>query len=176
MKEPSSPKLEEKLKDDPDLNELLGIREKVIQRGMSRGVKGSDIIAAYISNNLKELNRLFGYTEEEIEALNRRINMLTQSLLRKYPELKNELDKRSGQPCIECSIDEIAAKWDRELLIYQGAISFAPEREPIRCKWASLAIDLVFCSLLPHPILVVLCGYKAVCGNCEGGILDTICI
>jgi len=167
--------LEERLEKDPDAKALMQIRDDIIQRGYSRGIKGYQIKAAYIANDVNELNKLFAYSEEEVKELSSRIKALTQSLLTRYPELKEEFDRRRGEVCLDCDIDEITAKWDRGLMIYEGKILYSPEREPVRCRWINLVIDLSFCLLMPHPVLWAMCTYRAVCGNCEGGALDVIC-
>ena len=168
--------IEGKLEQDQALKELLKVREEIIQRGLSRGVNGNQIKAAYINNDLDKLNNLFGYNRDEIEALNLKIQTLVQSLENRYPEIKTKVEKRKDEVCFECSINEIAAKWDKELMIYEGRMLYSPERGPIKCRWVNLVVDLTLCLFMPNPVLWALCTYKSICGNCEGGVLDDICL
>jgi hypothetical protein len=175
--------LDKLLKLDPDVRELIDIRQEITQRVIDRNVSITELRAAYQNRDEKQFRKLMEFTNADIKSLQRRISKSRTAILDRYPEIENlmsESDRyvNSYNPLTgNRKTGEFAdhlSSYSSNYLESELVLEYE-EGGDVTCRWAPYIAGLAVCTTL-GPILYWPCAYVALCSFCSGGWVDSACV
>lgn len=171
------------LSESQEVRDLIDIRNDMIARALASGVSGTELADIVSSNDEERFASVLGYTEDEMNTVGDRIAALGTSLRNRFPQLQAMADYPS--PCIACTFDNIAEKWDNllmadkrsDILLREGEVMLPapdPNQKGVSCQWVPYTASLSLCTL-SGPVFYWACAVVAICTFCSGGWIDTMC-
>ena len=164
----------------PEVFELLKIRDAIAYRVVKNKISQADLAKAYQNQDTKTIQRLLGINKNELEIYQERIKQLRESLLKKYPELKEEYLKQLN--CKSCKETDIKAVYKKITStgffnIINGeptsimtpptpnTNSIIKENGDGTCNWIPYTACLVVCTST-GPLFYWPCAYVCMCSFC----------
>ncbi len=103
--------LNKKLINDPQVKELVDICDELIQTVIDRKITREELESAALDKQIAAAE--LGMSGIESERLIDHIKELSNSLLMKYPELKEMVQKQMKERCESCQISQVISNWDK---------------------------------------------------------------
>ena len=141
---------EEWLSNDPDIQELQGIIEGLVQRYQM--VDRKALQHAILAGDVSTADWLMGFLPGESDALRKQMRELAGRLSAKYSGMETMGFTGIGGPHFDASSSPNTAT----------------------CEWLQLSISIALCSM-SGPFYWP-CAYLAICSYCSGDVFDEICI
>ena len=157
--------LNEALSNDPQVKELETIGHELIQITIDLKITQEELKSAVRDKQLAA-DKL-GMSKVESERLLDHIRELANSLLMKYPELKEMVEKQRDEQCEDCQIDQFINNWNK--------ISAQQDqdngRELLRMSYFTYVVALAGCAVgsVGNVLLYAICAYVVFCsytGKC----------
>ncbi|MCD6380258.1 hypothetical protein J7M07_07435 [bacterium] len=157
--------LNEELLNDPQVKELEAIGNELIQIAIDREITQEELESAVKDEQIAAAT--LGMSRVESEKLLTHIKELGNSLLIKYPELKNMVQKRMKEDCEGCQTNEFINNWDK-IRAHQGQDN---GRELLKMSYFTYIVALVGCYFASagNILLYAICAYVVYCnytGKC----------
>jgi hypothetical protein len=175
--------LETVIKESPEFQRLLAIRNDMLLRALRSTVTGREIRDAYAGIDVQRFGSTLGYSEQEWRELGAELGRLARTLHERYPELMDApVEMESG--CPTCDASRIAERWDayrneRVTMPLDGDSNQIPTPDPsdkgVHCYWVKYTIALVACAASGNPIFYFVCAFIALCAYCSGGWVSSLC-
>lgn len=159
------------LRQDPDVQTLITVRDEMSQRALNYGVSTSTLRAAYQAKDEEQIAAMLGYSEEEIKTLNYRLDKARLAIFDRYPEIERMVRENPQNSCgyspktTSCETDRFFDNFSADT--YNIA-------RPTSCRYAPYVAALAVCTLA-GPVWYWPCAYVALCSFCSGGRVDSIC-
>lgn len=144
------PPTEEWLSNDPDIRQLQGIIEELVQRYQM--VDRKALQHAILAGDVSTADWLMGFLPGESDALRAQMRELAGLLSAKYPGMEAMGFAGIGGPHVDASSSPNGAT----------------------CEWFQLSVAIAMCSM-SGPFYWP-CAYLAICSYCSGDVFDDICI
>jgi hypothetical protein len=165
-------RIEEELGASAEVQELLSMLEGVVGRLAARGIAPGDL--ARLQSSKGNSVEALGWSAEEAELFQARLEALRDTLLARYPELRALVPETGAAPCgtgaprLSDDVNEV------------------PLDPPVKgsnrvtCKWGPFVIALIACANAAiaaggNPGVYFICAYQALCSYCGGGWVDSAC-
>lgn len=164
----------------PELIELLKIRDAIAYRVVTNKISKVNLAKAFQNHDTNALQRLLGINNHELEIYQERIKRLRESLLKKYPDLKEEyLKQLNCKSCKETDINTVYKKITSTgfFKVINGepisimtpstlnTNSIIKENGDGTCSWIPYTACLVVCTST-GPIFYWPCAYVCMCSFC----------
>jgi|GEM_PF-2487919 hypothetical protein len=165
-------RIEEELAASAEVQELLSMLEGVAGRLAARGIAPSDLARLQASKSASV--EALGWTAEEAELFQARLEALRDTLLARYPELRALVQEPAAAPCgaaaPRLSDDATEIPVDPPV---KGS-------KHVTCKWGPFVIALLTCANAAIAAggnigMYFICAYEALCSFCEGGWVTSAC-
>lgn len=165
-------RIEDDLRESAEVRELLAMLRGAAERLAERGMAPRDLARLGSKNGFPPLETL-GYSVEEAELLERRLEEIRDILLARYPELR-ALVPGGGTPAGTGgaplrSGDEVEVPFDPPV-----------KGSGVRCNWGPFVVALLTCANAAVAAggnigMYFICAYEALCSFCEGGWVTSAC-
>jgi hypothetical protein len=166
-------RIEDELGASAEVQELLAMLKEVSGRLEERGMTPRDLARLESTKGVSAVEAL-GYSIEEAERFQSRLEALRDTLLARYPELRALVPETAAAPC--------GAEAPRR----SDDVNEVPLDPPVKgsnrvtCKWGPFVIALIACANAAiaaggNPGVYFICAYQALCSYCGGGWVDSAC-
>jgi len=158
--------LNKKLINDLQVKELVAIGDKLIQIVIDREITQEELESAAVDKQIAAAE--LGMSGIEAEELLDHIKKLSNSLLIKYPELKEMVQKQIDKQCGSCRISQVISNWDK----IRADQDQSNDRELLsKMSYTTYIVALVGCAVGSggNALLYAICTYVVYCsytGNC----------
>ncbi|MGQ9811202.1 MAG: hypothetical protein ACUVQ7_07670 [bacterium] len=160
------------LSEDPDVSNLIAIREEFIERLLSADPSTlAQIVEAYLSGDYDTIAMLLGYTDADIEELDYQIRAARENLLSRYPELTLAIKNLPDLPCTESRCPQFVNQFMSRLEQIRKEPGILRD---VKCRIIPYVACLVVCTGT-GPFGYFFCSLVCVCSFCEGGWVDRLC-
>jgi hypothetical protein len=175
--------LDNLLKQDPDVRQLIDIRQEITRRVIDRNVPIAAVKAASQNKDETQFRRLLGFTNSEFKYLKIRLNESRLAILDRYSEMENLVaddnkdsfrynpltgSRKTGQ-----FVDKLTSYSNNYLEMEELELEYEAGSE-VRCRWAPYIAGLVGCAAT-GPVWYWPCAFVVVCSFCSGGWVDSAC-
>lgn len=109
---------------DPAVHGLLQIRVEMRRRFVQRRISLSDLRVAYLARDFGSIAAYFGYSEQELLGLERRLRHWRDDLLRRNPHLAGAVLQYNA--CSHCNVDAAIKMIDNEVELTGGCDQHGP--------------------------------------------------
>jgi len=159
--------LEQRLQADPLTRELMEVANDFARRAAS--VDPDGLRAVIERRDSEAFAGLMGFTIEQLNAENARLDEIRAELLGRYPELVEIAAEQSRGECgLDISLESCGGGW------LPANTTAAVDIEGTSCNWVPYTAALALCTAA-GPIFYWACAIVALCTFCSGGAADTIC-
>jgi hypothetical protein len=157
-----------------EVDELLQIRDQIAYRVVQNNISFEELNKAFKDQNSERIRELLGFTKEEVSQIDSRLKILQENILKKYPQVKEQYEKRKKE-CLSCKEANLRSVYEKihkkgffKNDLKAGLITSNEEGGGAGCNWIPYTACLVACTTT-GPVIYWFCAYVCVCSFCTGG-------
>lgn len=156
---------------DSDVQELISVRDEMMQRAIDSQLTPAELKAAFDAGDEDQIALALGYSTADLKSLNYRLDRARAGVLKKFPEVEAIV---ASSPPSSCGINPQSASCGAERFFDNFSIYEENRARPMSCSWAAYIAALAVCTLA-GPIWYWVCAFAALCSFCRGGWVDSAC-
>ncbi len=158
---------------DPELEDFLHRAGFLLRRFVAVAPTVEEVEKA-IEGGEEDLLRLLDLDPAAVRRQYRTLQLDAYRLLERNPVLEAEVEGllRIGvPPCDTWELTQLARRLEER----EPGQYFDGKEDRVVCAWMPYAAALVICTLTGNTIFYFACAAIAMCSNCSGGIVTTLC-